>query len=424
MKSKSGNHIDTKELLELAVSLGYHLQMCGAEIFRIEEAVNRLLQAYDTPGDVFVIPHCIIVTVCPDNDDPMTRMRRSYSRGIDVDGIEQYYALARRLCSEKPSLHDAATMLQDIKKRRVAFSVPMLYIGYFLASGAFSVFFGGTLTDGLLAGAMGVLIGWFLRILSELQVNVFFKTISASFLISIISQLLTHLSLILYADAAAIGALMLLVPGITFTDSMRDILYGDTLSGINKMVNVVLTAAAILLGTGGALRISQMLWDSMSIGTSLHIPYPGWVQVIAAVIACGGFCILYHIRMPGLLLCMAGGGVGWAVYLCVKEVNASLITANFLAAVSISLYAEIMARIRKYPAFSYLIIALLPLVPGAGIYYTVEYLLQRDLTNSMTQGMETAVTAGILAVGMLSVSSIFRMISVAHQLRNSTKHNT
>ena len=87
MKSKSGNHIDTKELLELAVSLGYHLQMCGAEIFRIEEAVNRLLQAYDTPGDVFVIPHCIIVTVCPDNDEPMTRMRRSYSRGIDIDGI-------------------------------------------------------------------------------------------------------------------------------------------------------------------------------------------------------------------------------------------------------------------------------------------------------------------------------------------------
>ena len=86
MKSKPGNHIDTKELLELAVSLGYHLQMCGAEIFRIEEAVNRLLQAYDTPGDVFVIPHCIIVTVCPDNDEPMTRMRRSYSRGIDVDG--------------------------------------------------------------------------------------------------------------------------------------------------------------------------------------------------------------------------------------------------------------------------------------------------------------------------------------------------
>ena len=309
-------------------------------------------------------------------------------------------------------------MLQDIKKRRTAFSIPMMYIGYFLAGGAFSVFFGGTITDGLLAGVMSVFIGWFLRVLTGLQVNTFFKTLSASFLISVISQLLTHLSLIRYADAAAIGALMLLVPGITFTDSMRDILYGDTLSGINKMVNVVLTAAAILLGTGGALRISQMLWDSTSIGISLHIPYPGWGQVIAAVIACGGFCILYHIRMPGLLLCMAGGGVGWAVYLCAREVGASLIIANFLAAASISLYAEVMARIRKYPAFSYLIIALLPLVPGAGIYYTVEYLLQRDLTGSMNQCTDTAVTAGILAVGMLSVSSIFRMISVAKRLRN------
>lgn len=409
---------DTAALLELAVSLGYHLQMCGAEIFRVEEAVNRLLGAYETPGDVFVIPHCIIVTVCPDHGEPMTRMRRSFSRGIDIDGIERYYGLARRLCTEKPPLHEAGTMLQEIKKHRRTDSLPLLYIGYFLAAGAFSVFFGGTVTDGLLAGVMGTLIGWFLRALTGLQVNTFFKTISASYLISVISQLLTHLTLIRYADAAAIGALMLLVPGIIFTDSMRDILYGDTLSGINKMVNVVLTAAAILLGTGAALRVSQILWDSTSIGISLHIPYPGWVQILAAMIACSGFCILYHIRMPGLLICMAGGGVGWGVYLCAKELGASLLIANFLAAVFISLYAEIMARIRKYPAFSYLIIALLPLVPGAGIYYTVEYLLQRNMTGSLSQGMETAMIAGILAVGMLGVSSVFRMISVARQLRS------
>lgn len=121
---------------------------------------------------------------------------------------------------------------------------------------------------------------------------------------------------------------------------------------------------------------------------------------------------------------MAGGGVGWGVYLCAKDLGASLLIANFLAAVFISLYAEIMARIRKYPAFSYLIIALLPLVPGAGIYYTVEYLLQRNMTGSLSQGMETAMIAGILAVGMLGVSSVFRMISVAQQLRYSYREKT
>lgn len=406
---------DTELLLELALSLGYHLQMCGAEIFRVEETVNRLLQAYDTPGDVFAIPHCLIVTVCPDGREPMTRMRRSYSKGIDIDGIERFYGLARRLCAEKPSLEEAERMLQETKKQQSAFSLPVLYLGYFLAAGPFAVFFGGTVADGIFAGLCGMLVGLFMRYLTKLQVNAFFKTITASFLIAIISQFLTHMTLIRYADATAIGALMLLVPGITFTDSMRDILYGDTLSGINKMVHVVLTAAAILLGTGTALRLSHLLWESTSIGISLQNPYPGWVQVLAGAIACGGFCILDNIRMPGQLFCIAGGGIGWAVYLGAIELGASMFFAYFLAAAAVSLYAEILARVRKFPAFSYLIIALLPLVPGAGVYYTVEYLLQREFAGSLQQGTETAVIAGLLAVGMLLVSSLFRMVSIARQ---------
>ena len=197
------NNMDTNALLELAVSLGYHLQMCGAEIFRVEEAVNRLLHAYHTPGDVFVIPHCIIVTVCPDNAEPMTRMRRSFSTGLDIDGLERYYGLARQLCANPPPPDEACRMLREVKQEQRAFRIPVLYLGYFLAAGAFSIFFGGTITDGIFAGCIGMLIGWFLRVATKLCVNAFFKTITASFCIAILCQLLTHLTLIRYADAAA-----------------------------------------------------------------------------------------------------------------------------------------------------------------------------------------------------------------------------
>ena len=415
------NRIETEALLELAVSLGYHLQMSGAEIYRVEEAVTRLLQAYGVPGDVFAIPSCLIVTVCPDDMEPMTRMRRIGYHGTDIDAIERFYGLARRLCREKPSLAEADRMLQEAKRQLTFYRPPVLYLGYFLAAGAFAVHFGGTLSDGILAGLCGMLTGLFVRMLTKLQVNAFFKTITAAFLIAIISQTLTHLSLIRYADATAIGALMLLVPGMTFTDSMRDIIYGDTLSGINKLVQVLLTAAALLLGTGAALRTSRLLWEAASIGIALENPYPGWIPVLAGAVACGGFCLLYNIRMPGVFVCMAGGGLGWAVYLGTQELGASMLFAYFLAAAAVSLYAEIMARIRKFPAFSYLVIALLPLVPGAGVYYTVEYLLQNDREMSIKQGVETAATAGLLAVGVLLVSSLFRMVNVAGQLRRNDK---
>ena len=76
-----------------------------------------------------------------------------------------------------------------------------------------------------------------------------------------------------------------------------------------------------------------------------------------------------------------------------------------------------MARIRKFPASSYLIIALLPLVPGAGIYYTVEHLLSGDTQNSIEQLLHTGAIAGMLAVGVLMVSTLFRMWSMAKQMK-------
>ncbi|MBQ5354766.1 MAG: threonine/serine exporter family protein, partial [Clostridia bacterium] len=103
------------------------------------------------------------------------------------------------------------------------------------------------------------------------------------------------------------------------------------------------------------------------------------------------------------------------VYLAAGRLGATGLLCNFLAAAAISLYAEIMARIRKFPSFSYLVIALLPLVPGAGVYYTVEYLLQEDASMSLRQGTQTAAIAGLLAVGIMMVSSVFRMIGVAKQ---------
>ena len=409
---------ETEELLDLAVSLGYRLMTSGSEISRAEEAVTRLLAAYGVPGDVFAIPSCLIVTVCPDGAEPVTRMRRIGAHGTDVDGIERYYALARRLCAEKPPAKEAHEQLRLLKSHPVSYRTPILYGGYFLAAAAFAVFFGGTLPDGLLAGVCGVLTGAFLRMLLRLKVNAFFQTISAAFLIGAVCQTLTHFGVIRYADATAIGALMLLVPGMMMTDSMRDIIYGDTLSGINKLVQVLLTTAALLLGTGAALRLSYALWDSTSVGISLDVPYPWWIQVLAAALASGGYCILFNIRMPGVFICMAGGGLGWGVYLLAVRLGGSALRGNFLAAAPISLYAEIMARVRKFPAFSYLVIALLPLVPGAGVYYTVEYLLQGNRAMSFERGVRTAATAGVLAVGMLVVSSLFRMVGVARQQRS------
>ena len=80
-----------------------------------------------------------------------------------------------------------------------------------------------------------------------------------------------------------------------------------------------------------------------------------------------------------------------------------------IVSVAVSLYAEIMARVRKYPAISYLVVSIFPLIPGAGVYYTMNHAIQGRMDAFASQGMHTAAIAGVIAVGILVVSTVFRM---------------
>ena len=85
-------------LLDLATDLGYRLAMSGAETFRVEESINRLLSAYGIPSETFAIPNCVTVSILTETGKPITRMRRIGVHGNDLDSVEKYNNLCRRIC--------------------------------------------------------------------------------------------------------------------------------------------------------------------------------------------------------------------------------------------------------------------------------------------------------------------------------------
>ena len=81
----------------------------------------------------------------------------------------------------------------------------------------------------------------------------------------------------------------------------------------------------------------------------------------------------------------------------------------FWGAVAASIYSEIMARVRKFPAITYLVISIFPLIPGAGVYYTMNYAVQGNMELFISKGMHTAAEAGVMAVAILLASTTVRM---------------
>ena len=93
--------------LDFATDLGYHLAMSGAETYRIEESVNRILAAYGIESQVFAITNSLIVSIRTAEGKSITRMKRIGYHGNDLDSVEKFNSLSRRICTESliPKLH-------------------------------------------------------------------------------------------------------------------------------------------------------------------------------------------------------------------------------------------------------------------------------------------------------------------------------
>ena len=132
---------------------------------------------------------------------------------------------------------------------------------------------------------------------------------------------------------------------------------------------------------------------------------------VYAFLACIGFSMLFNIHGAGMLICAGGGGLGRLCYLLTGPLVGNDIIQSFFAALVISAWSEVMARLRKCPVTSYLLVALFPLVPGGGIYYTMEHALNGDTELFLDTLMHTLGLAGALAVGVLLVASVVRLFT-------------
>ena len=373
--------MDHYQLLNIGVELGRLLMTSGAEIYRVEESVTRLLTAYGLDPQVFSIPNCLIVSINTPEGGPVTRMCRIPAHGTDMELLERCNALCRRLCREAPPPEEARQLVAELDRHCKRFSPRTVLLGYLAAPAFFALFFGGGMRDSLCAAIAGLVVGFCLlfgrRLIGS---NIFFRTVVCSAAASLTALLLVYIGLGQNLDAITIGTLMVLVPGMALTNAMREIMAGDIISGLTRTAETLLVATAIALGTALPLMIGHVQWD-----------------------------LVFNIQGFGILICGLGGAIGWLVYLLSMAAVRSDIFSAFLAAMAIGAYSELMARIRRCPVTGYLQVALLPLVPGAGIYHAMQYCVAGETQLFLSTLLHTLGFAAALSVGAMLISSVLRI---------------
>lgn len=136
-----------------------------------------------------------------------------------------------------------------------------------------------------------------------------------------------------------------------------------------------------------------------------------FLPCIYAFFACAGFCIMFEVhKMKFIVAGCSTGALSWFVFILLANFP-SEVGKYFLATLVSATVAEIFARILKAPATIFLIVGIIPLVPGGGLYSTMDCLLNGEMVQFAEQGIRTAAYAGAIAVGCSLVSSVVRIIN-------------
>lgn len=128
------------------------------------------------------------------------------------------------------------------------------------------------------------------------------------------------------------------------------------------------------------------------------------MQCLWAFLGIFSFGIIFNIRGKNLLYASLGGLLGWVVYLLARGLGVEEVMAYFLASVSISFYAEFMAIYRKTPVTIFIVSGMIPLVPGGGMFYTMQALIMKEYSLFLQKGFTTFAIAGVIALGILIAS--------------------
>ena len=125
-----------------------------------------------------------------------------------------------------------------------------------------------------------------------------------------------------------------------------------------------------------------------------------------------GFGFLYNLRGKKLIFGALGGALSWTVYLLMDQPGYSEAFRYFVVSFSLAIYAEVLARMIKTPATTFLIPSLIPLVPGGSLYHTMRYGLNKRWYLCTTQAMYTLKLSLALALGIVAVLSVLGVINV------------
>lgn len=240
---------DSKKVMELALQAGHILLENGAEIFRVEETIDRICHYFGLEsGNAFVLSNGIFMTAGNERESFFAKVQHIPVSGTHLDKVAAVNQLSREIEQGMHTLESAQNELERIKnmpgKRKW---VQIAASG--LGSAAFCCLFGGGMVDCLIAFVSGLFLYMYVLYIS-IHLSKIVGNVLGGALVTLFCSGIHLLGFGEAFNSTIIGSIMPLIPGVAFTNAIREMADADYISGTVRMMDALIGFISIAIGVG------------------------------------------------------------------------------------------------------------------------------------------------------------------------------
>lgn len=394
------------EVMQVATDAGHLMLENGAEIFRVEETMERITRHYGVDsGHFFVLSNGIITS----GGTSYSNVEFIPFKGAQLEKVVEVNRLSREIESGNCTLDEARSRLaavRSMKPKPFAEQIVASAVG----SGSFCAIFGGSLMDCAASFVVGLLLYAFVLSVFRFGWSKIVTNILGSTLATALCIVFYRLGFGENPGNMIIGSIIPLIPGVTFTNGIRDLANEDYIAGSTRLADAMTVFFCIAAGVALTFLIEGRIENGIIVleGMNTDSQTAVWpIQLVAAFLGTAGFAVLFGVPRDQYLPVGLCGLAGWTVYLLMmRTAGASVVESTFVATLAVVLVSRFMAVRRRCPVIVFQICGVFPLIPGAGIFWTAYYVVVKELGIAVTTGFTALGVAVAIVLGIIFVTSL------------------
>ena len=279
-----------------------------------------------------------------------------------------------------------------------------------VGSAAFCIIFGGGLLDCLASFIAGLILWVFMLFVASKSLSRIVGNVTGGLLATLVCFGLYRVGLGNHLSNMIIGAIIPLIPGVAFTNGIRDMANEDYIAGVTRLLDAMLTFFCIAFGVALAFVFDMEIFCEILVlqGLANDPQTAGFaVQLVAAYLGTVSFAALFGVPRKYYFDTGFCGAMGWLLYLILSRYTAmSPVEVLFCATALVASIALIQSKARKCPITVFLISGIFPLVPGAGIFWTSYNIVSNQLPDALHTGFAALKATVAIAFGILAVMEL------------------